>query len=1050
MRSKTNSLPKLLGILCLLLVTQVSFAQNLIKVTGKITDSKDNTALGGATVSRVGGKETVVANNQGQFEITVPTGSSLRITVAGYEPVTVKAAASVTISLDPSSTNMDEVVIMGYGTQKKELLTASVGQLKLKDAQREMPTTSLGNVLAGQMAGVRTSTPSGRPGRQPGIAIRNASSFNAQPVLYIIDGKISNDAVTGGAADFNNLSPNDVETITVLKDAASTAAYGARAAGGVVLVTTRRGSANQKPQITYSFNTGVDKRGKNADLTSGVETMELYYAMNPGGVNAGTPSDLAYMKGINNGWGFDQLDAVYRDPYITTHNLSVSGGSSKVRYFIGGSYVKQGAFMQNLNMQKYNVRANLTADITDNIQVFTGITLNNNLIYEPSNTSVGDVDGLYRKQLLWQPWHPVWTNGGNPIDYGWIGNVGAEVRGDGGYGKSNYLKPIFDFQVTYKIPQVKGLSVSGKFNKSFVTNRSKTFIKAYDLWVMKDLNTTSNNGFQISLNDADLVSIKKSTSSSIGRPYLQEQLIYSGDYQLNFQVNYERSFGEHNLKGWVVYEKSEWETGAFNARRETFPVYTTDQWWAASTDRANYSVGGNPEVKNGRQSYIGQLFYDYAGKYLASFTTRYDGSMNFPSDQRWALMPSGSLGWIISKENFFKVKAIDMLKLRASAGLVGNDAIGGWQWQQSYATAGSVFFGTSPVVNPGITYGQLTNSNLTWEKTRNYNVGVDVNFLKRFNASVDLWTSRTNDILGPRLGSVPPTFTRTLPAVNYGEAKASGFDFSAGYSNTTAFKMRYYVNTNVAYSVYKITKRDINPTYPVDNYLGKSQSRIVTLEADKILRTQAELTAFIAANPTYNFYGIAPALGQLTYKDLSGPAGKPDGIVNDWDRREVKKDNNPVSIGFNTGVSWKGFTLDATFNGYLNNSRYVTDLAGGVEWNRMWGNWHNDSWSPTNPNASLPKRYSANDGANGVTTRASTFWLKKANFARLKFLSIGYSVPQKVFSKLGLISGVRLYCSGSNLFVISKFNKDYYDPENGDGFSYPIMKSYNAGVTVNF
>jgi TonB-dependent SusC/RagA subfamily outer membrane receptor len=471
MRSKTNSLRWLLGMFCLLLISQVSFAQNTIKVTGKITDSKDNTALGGATVSRVGGSENAVANNQGQFEITVPTGSTLKITVAGYESVTVKAAANLTIQLDPSSANMDEVVVIGYGTQKKELLTASVGQLKLKDAQREMPTTSLGNVLAGQMAGVRTSTASGRPGRQPGIAIRNASSFNGQPVLYIIDGKISNDAITGGATDFNNLSPNDVETITVLKDAASTAAYGARAAGGVVLVTTRRGSANQKPQISYSFNTGIDKRGKNADLTDAVETMVILQRTNSFGATSPTQGDIDHMKGVNNGWGYDQLAAVYRDPSITTHNLSVSGGSSKIRYFIGGSYVKQGAFMQNLNMQKYNVRANLTADITDNIQIFTGITLNNNLTYEPTNTSVGDVDGIYRKQLLWQPWQPVWTNGGNPIDYGWIGNVGAEVRGDGGYNKINYLKPIFDFQATYKIPQVKGLSVSGKFNKSFVSNR---------------------------------------------------------------------------------------------------------------------------------------------------------------------------------------------------------------------------------------------------------------------------------------------------------------------------------------------------------------------------------------------------------------------------------------------------------------------------------------------------------------------------------------------------------------------------------------------------
>ncbi|HKO80345.1 MAG TPA: SusC/RagA family TonB-linked outer membrane protein, partial [Chitinophagaceae bacterium] len=902
-------------------------------------------------------------------------------------------------------------------------------------------------------AGVRTSTPSGRPGRQPGIVIRNVSSYtgNGQPVLYIIDGKISNNDLVNGASDFNNLSPNEIESITVLKDAASTAAYGARAAGGVVLVTTRKGLLNQKPQIAYSFNSGVDKRGKNADLTSAVETMELFYRMNPGAVNAGTPSDLAYMKTINNGWGYDQLAAVYRDPFVSTHNLSVSGGSSKIRYFMGGSYVKQGAFMQNLDMQKYNLRLNLTADITDNLQVFTGIALNNNLVYEPSNTSVGDVDGLYRKQLLWQPWLPVWTDGANPVDYGWIGNVGAEVRGDGGYGKTNFVKPVFDFQVTYKIPQVKGLSVSARYNKVYMTNRSKTFIKSYDMWMMKDLNTTSPNGFQVSTKDADVVSIRKSSSSGIGKPYLQEAVTYGGDYQLNLQLNYEHSFGEHNLKGWLVYERSEWELGGFNARRETFPVYTTDQWWAASGDRLNFNANGNADLKNGRKSYIGQLFYDYAGKYLASFTTRYDGSMNFPINNRWALIPSGSLGWIVSKENFFRVKGIEMLKLRASVGIVGNDNVGGWQWLQSYGNGGTIFFGTNPVANPGITYGALTNPNLTWEKTRNYNVGMDVNFLKKFNASVEFWAARTSNILSSRILTVPPTFVRSMPAENYGDAKSNGFEFSIGYNNTTPSKLRYYANANVAYSVFKIVKRDLNITYPIDDYLGKSFSRIVTFEADKILRTQVELDAFVAANPTYKINGVAPALGQIVYKDLSGPNGRPDGIIDNWDRREIKKDNNPVSIGFNTGISWKGFTLDATFNGYLHYSRFVNNLVdGNVEWNRMWRKWYTDGWTPENPNASLPKRYSINDGTNFVTNMSSTFWLKNSNFLRLKFLSIGYNIPQRLFSKIGLISGIRLYCSGSNLFVISKFNKEYYDPENGDGFSYPIMKSYNAGITVNF
>lgn len=1033
-----------LGMIWLLMLPYCVFAQE--RLSGTIVDSKDNKPLPGATISPQGGLKKSITNKDGKFEIYADKGSTLTISMIGYQNQTVKAASGMVIELVASSENLDEVVVLGYGTQKKELLTGSVVTLKMDDTRRNTATTSLGNLLTGQMAGVNVSTPDGVPGNQPGINIRVGTSFkkndngdvvyNRQDALYVIDGKIS------GAGDFNNLSPNDIDNISILKDASAAAVYGSRAAGGVVLVTTRTGKKNTKGQVSYSFSTGFDKRGKNASLTSAIQTGEIYNRINPTSSGIWTQSDFDYFKNINNGWGYDQLAAVYQNPYITTHNLNASGGGDHITYFIGGSYTKQGTFMKNATYGKYNLRTNISADITKDLNLFAGITVNNNLSYGPPSTAIGDIRGIYRKQLLWQPEQPIWTDGGNPIDYGWIGNVGAEVRGDGGYIKSNDIKPVLNLKAIYKIPGIEGLSASAQFNKSYTNNRTKYFEKQYMMSVMKVTGVR-----QISTNDADVVALKQ--SSQIGKSYIQEDYAWSNDYQLNFQLNYEHSFSKHNIKGWLIYEKAGANGGGIQAGRETFPVYLTDQWWAASGDRANDYADGDTEYSTGRKSYIGQVFYDYDGKYLASFASRYDGSMNFSPNERWGLFPSGSIGWIISKEKFMEnLKGIDLLKVRASVGLTGNDAVGGWQWQQSYAAGKSAFFGTNPATNVGITYGALTNPSLTWEKTLSYNAGVDVNFLQHFNASVEYYFIKTYDILGPRLASVPPTFSLTLPSANYGQINAKGVELNLGYRNRMG-NVSYYANANASYGAARYVIQDQNVTYPWQSNVGQSVSRIVTYQAIGMLRTQTDLDAFVAANPTYKFNGIAPAVGQLTYADLSGPDGKPDGTIDSWDRTQVKNSNNPIVLGLNFGLEWKGFSIDATFNGNLHQMRFVNNLVdGNVEWNRMWSNWATDAWTPATPNATLPIRYSANDGARDVTNTASTFWLKNSSFLRMKLLNVGYNIPARYMNKIG-VAGMKLYFSGSNLFVLSKFNKDYFDPETGDPFGYPIMKTFNFGVNVS-
>lgn len=1017
--------------------TNISEDQQDLIVSGQVVN-KNGEPMNGVSVGEKGKSSQQVTDKDGRYRIKIAPKGTIVFTYVGYQTVEqrIEGKTVLNITMENITSDLDEVVVVGYGTQKKGLVTGSVSSMKMDEQRRLTPTTSVGNLLAGQLPGVRIGTPNGIPGTQPSISVRAATSFSTQNVLYVIDGKIS------GAGDFNNLSPNDIDNISVLKDAASAAVYGARAAGGVIVVTTRRGKEG-RTQIDYAYSTGIDKRSKNAKLTDVIETGKIYNRLNPTSPSAFTQEDFDFFEGVNNGWGYDQLDAVWRDPKVASHNLSISGGGEKLKYFVGASYVKQDAFMKNLTFDKYNVRTNITADLTDNLSLFAGLTLNNNILYGPTNTAVGDVMGIYRKQLLWQPWQPVWTDGGHPIDYGWIGNVGAEVRGDGGYIKSNNLKPVVNLQATYKIPQIEGLSASAQFNKSFANNRSKSFIRQYDMWVMKQFSPN-----RISTKDEDLVSIKR--SSSVGKPYISETYGWGNDYQLNFQLTYDRTFNEaHSVKGWLIYEGAESQGGGLTAGRENFPVYVTDQWWATSGDRVDSYVNGQTEYKDGRKSWIGQGFYDYKGKYLASFAYRYDGSMKFPEDKRWGFFPSGSVGWVLSKENFFKnIESIQMLKLRGSVGMTGNDFVGGWQWQQSYKTGNSIFLGTNPVNNVGVSYGDLTNSDLTWEKTLNYNAGVDVEFLKNFTATAEYYFVKTYDILGGRIASVPPTFSRTLPSSNYGEMNAKGVELSIGYKAEKE-SWTYYANANASYAnaVYKI--QDQNITYPWQSNIDQSRSRINTYTQIGMLRTQKDLDDFVAANPNYTFNGIKPALGQLIYKDLSGKDGIPDGVIDDWDISTVRPNNNPVVLGANLGVAWKGFSIDASFSGVLNQMRFVNSLADGVEWNRMWQNWATDSWTPETPDANLPIRYSANDGTRTVTNSNSTFWLKKSNFLRLNLLNVGYSIPNKVADKLG-IYGARVYFSGSNLFVISGFERKYFDPEISDGFSFPIMKSYNFGVNISF
>ncbi len=1011
-------------------------ADNMHTIKGTVLD-KSGEPLIGASVKAAGTKVGTITNVDGEFSIQGNDATVLEISFIGYKPQRIPVGNNndLKVVMLEDSKNLDEVVVIGYTTQRKGLLTGAVETMKVNETLKTLPTTSAGNLLAGKLAGVNVSTPADIPGSNPGISIRTGSSWNAQDVIYVIDG------VVRGSGDFNALSPNEIEDITVLKDAASAAIYGSRSAGGVIIVTTKKGEVG-KPTINYSFSYGFDSRTKNGELTNAIETGELYNRINGDADPAGwrwSQEELDYFRNINSGWGYDQLDLVWRNPTTQNHNFSISGGNEKVKYFGGASYVRQTGFMKPLKYDKYNLRLNVTAQVTKDLEVFTGLAIYNNF---QNNMMFEGAHAGYSKLRVWQPDQPVYTDNGEFVDYGWIANMGAVVDGAAGYNRGQYLKPQAIISATYRAPFLKGLSAKVSYSRSWTNSVTSIFNTNYKMAVMP---RTGTNNHIISTNDDDILYWK---NSSNGREYLRKNSDWSGDKQFNVQLNYDNTFNEvHRVSGALVTEWYEGNGAGVWGYRQDFPVYRTDQFWAASSSSENTSGGGSTDWTDGRMSYIGQFNYTYDSKYLVNFSFREDGSMKFAPGRRWGFFPAGSIGWVMSRENFFSnlLPAISFLKLRASIGLTGNDSVGGWQWQESYQSANSYYFGEGGSRYVGIVYGNVVNKNLTWEKALSYNFGADINFLNNWNASVDYWYRNSYDILGNRQNTLPTTFSLSMPAENYGKIHAQGIDFSLGYNGSSG-DFTYFGRLTASYGWNKVVKKDYaeNAQF-VDIPVGKSTSYITGYKFDKIIRTQEELDAFNREHPDYQFGGIRTELGQIVYKDVSGPEGKPDGIINSWDRVILENRNNPVVMGLNLGGTWKGFSLDMMFNGSFGHKKWIYGLCEGVEWNRMWRNWYYDSWTPETPNASLPLRKHNNYTYDEYTD----FWLKDASFLRMKYLTASYTLPTGQFYNK-VFDSIRLYASATNLFVISKFNSRYYDPEIGGHNSYPVMRTISFGIDVKF
>jgi TonB-linked SusC/RagA family outer membrane protein len=1025
--------------------------QALKKVPGVVTDQNGDPIIG-ASVFVKGTSIATITDNEGNFSLNVPVKSTLSVSYIGYTPLDVKVGSQekLVIKLEEDSKALSEVVVTGYGIQKRGLLSSSIATVNINESMKDLAVSSSAELLTGRMAGIRVNAVAGKPGSQPGVSIRTNSSWNSQPVLYVIDGMIYNSTISGasGASIFQSLSPSEIDKVTVLKDAAAAAAYGARAAGGVIIVTTNRGKVG-KPTVNYSFSYAADSPVDEVPLTnlyqSGLLVNQMYknIGQTPPAGTAWAQEELDWAKSLP-GQGYDALKYVWKTPFIMNHSLSISGGSEKLKYFAVANYFDQGGFLKSTDYKRLNLRLNVTADITSNLQLYAGFSLQKS--YTASAPTEG-TDATYTKlRASFNSFPTMSDQGDRYMTTGWAyGSAAAEAEGLIGYQHTDFVDPQGSINLTYKVPWVDGLSLKASYNADWSNRHYKEYDSRYTFWYP---NFSGPNSHIV---NADNSNITKSFVNS-GFNGIYSTANWGFNNQLNLQATFDRTFGKHYVNGTLVYEKANWGSSYIYNQSQYFPVYQTDQYWATSRDNANSWSGGGPDVELGRASFVGQMNYAYAGKYLASFSVRRDGSMNFSPNKRWGTFPAGSVGWVASQENFLKDnKVITNLKLRASAGITGNDAVGGWQWQQSYAT-GSTYYLGSPSATPsvGVRYGSLVNPNLTWEKNFNYNVGVDYEFIKHLSGAIDLWYTHNFDILGSRQNTLPTTFSLSMPSENYGVVDAKGIELSVGWKQKSG-EVDWHANLTASYGTNNVKVRDYPTSYlPIQVPVGKT-TNYITGYTSYIIRTQEQLDVFKAANPTYVNPGdgnMPVGLGSMVYADVSGPNGTPDGVLNIYDQKVLYKNPNPIVYGLNLGLRYKNFSMETVFSGLINNPKNFGALCDYYEGQMINTRWIGESWTPDNPNAPLPMVVPRYNRSYSVTN--SSFWYKDASFIRLSNLNLSYTLN---FPKaLGnAIQNVRFFVSGTNLLCISKF-KDW-DPELGpswSGIGYPIMRTFSGGVSIKF
>lgn len=1030
--------------------SQNTETQQTRSISGVVIDNYGDPVIG-ANVMERGTSNGTITDVNGEFSLNVSPNAVLLITYIGYinQEITVGNQTSLRITLLEDSQALDEVVVVGYGTQKKVNLTGSVSSISANDIS-SIPVSNISNAMAGRMPGVFSFNSSGLPGASSPILIRGVNTPNNTNPTYVIDG------VVREKDDFDSLDPNEIESFSVLKDAASAAVYGSRAANGVIMVTTKRG-ADQKPMFRYTGMVGTERETRRPQImnaynrTQYLNNQFAYNGVDPTSTNYYTPDEVDWFRTHD----YDRLEMAWQNPIVTQHNLSVNGGSDKIRYFLSVGYYDQKGSFENVKYTKYNFRSNVDAKINENFSVAFNVDANTNKMstpYWPHNgTSTNDygisdnyvIKDLYRALMNHPRTENPYVNGRpNATIYGW--NI-LEVIRSGGTDVSDRNTLNAQLSAKYKIPFVKGLTASAMYSYRRYYSVRKQVGKEYPLY---EHETSGTNGHII--RDDAQVTRTKSRSETLGNG-VRKDFNEDSRYTLNLQLNYDRTFGKHDLGVLFLYEQFESSEQDIYAQRKKLLTNAIEELYIGDGDAANKDAGGKAK-EFGRLGYVGRINYAFDSKYLLEANFRYDASVRFPKGSRWGFFPSFSAGWRMGEERFIKenesLSFVNNLKLRASYGILGNDQVDPYQYLDLFKTeTGGVFGSATTGIRPDV----YPNKSITWEKTATTNVGLDVglwNGLLSFE--FDYFHKRTYDILLKRERTVPTTFGATLPTENYAELINQGVDLLVRHDNRIG-DVKYYVTGNFSFARNHYSKIDeAENAYDFELKTGRPMYFISGYLSDGLARTDADLAGLPTWNTSHKWQ-----LGDIMLRDLNG-----DGDVTSADQAILSKySKHPeITYGFSFGGEWKGFDLNVFFQGVANRS--IMPEYRSWKWTEqsvldIWSDaYSNKSFAPNNPymTDNLDGKYPrvGGTGSSAANNAKSSFWLLNGNYLRLKNVEIGYTFPKAWMSKAG-INSLRAYVSGTNLFVIDHVG--VYDPENSsnwDAYQYPLMKSYNVGLSLTF
>jgi len=934
----------LTGLLLLFAIT--GFAQ--VKVTGLVKGADNNGgSLPGATVSIKGTASAVTTDINGKYSINAPKDGTLVFTFIGYLPQEIKVDGKTTINVTLASDTkgLNEVVVVGYGTQKKENLTGAVSVVAAAQLE-DRPTTGVINAMEGTVPGLTIISNNGQPGMDAGSINIRGESLNSTPALVVIDGVISS---TG---DLNAINADDIDNISVLKDAASASIYGNRAAGGVIVVTTKKGKKGTA-QITYSDYFGINKPVALPDYVPSWEAATMYDVarVNEGQTPVYTAAQIQTFKDGSDPVNYpntDWLKYLYAGSgFQQNHYVGVSGGSDKTTYALSIGYFDEDGITPKTNTQRYTARLNLNSQVKDNLSVFGDFSYTYQPLTQPQSSLAADqgFDQVIRQFNRISPIIPAYYPNG---DYGHISD---------GSPLAWLNSPSFDDQNAYNFQGsvgadweiIKGLHFKPSLNYKFNTNQSNNFVSSIQYY-NPDGSTSG------------VANIANATDSYASHTYVSPQAL----------LEYGTKIGNHNLK--VLAGASQEYDGYYSLtgyRQGFLNNSLSDLTVAPTTGETSSSDSYNDALR----SFFGRVNYDYKGKYLLEGDIRDDGSSRFAPGHQWGVFPGASAGWRVSEEDFFSSlqSTVSNLKLRASWGKLGNQNIVGEYPAIATITAGENYpYGGSVVGGVAPTAG--VDPNITWETTTQTDIGLDADFLKVFSLTADYFYKKTTGVLYQ--SALPATYGLSFPTVNGSAYSNAGWELALTYHDK-AGDFHWSVTGNAAFVANKVLQigttnaPQISGAYITE--VGQPQGSFYGYVAQGLFQNEAEVKAHADQS------GISPNTGpgDIIYKDLNG-----DGKIDANDRTVLGSNFPKVTFGLNLNVTWKQFDLSGFFQGAADVQNYIQGIelgTNGISTGKPTSAMLN-YWTPSNPTATFPRlwlTYTQNDPADNV----SSYWVRNASYA---------------------------------------------------------------------